>query len=119
MLYQSGRFAEAVTVLQQAVRIYQREGDNLAQAAALTNLSLAFEQIGSWKEALKAIINTSLNLLGWDSLPEGVRSASEARTLHFVEPALEPFASLEGKLREGFSMTNFFCVSPILIAIFS
>ncbi len=64
--YQSGRFAEAVTVLQQAVRIYQREGDNLAQAAALTNLSLAFEQLGSWKEASKAI-NTSLNLLGWDN----------------------------------------------------
>jgi CHAT domain-containing protein/Arc/MetJ-type ribon-helix-helix transcriptional regulator len=66
-LYQSGRFAEAVTVLQQAVRIYQQQGDNLAQAAALTNLSLAFEQLGSWKEASKAI-NNSLNLLGWDNI---------------------------------------------------
>lgn len=65
-LYQSGRFAEAVPVLQQAVRIYQQQGDNLAQAAALTNLSLVFEQLGSWKEASKAI-NTSLNLLGWDN----------------------------------------------------
>ncbi|WP_414584545.1 CHAT domain-containing protein [Scytonema sp. PCC 10023] len=65
-LYQSGRFTEAVTVLQQAVRIYQQQGDNLAQAAALTNLSLVFEQLGSWKEASKAI-NTSLNLLGWDN----------------------------------------------------
>lgn len=65
-LYQAGRFAEAVTVLQQAVHIYQRQEDNLAQAAALTNLSLAFEQLGSWKEASKAI-NTSLNLLGWDN----------------------------------------------------
>ncbi|NMF66124.1 CHAT domain-containing protein [Brasilonema octagenarum] len=64
-LYQSGRFAEAITVLQQAVRISQREGDNLAQAAALTNLSLTFQQLGSWKEASKAI-NTSLNLLGWN-----------------------------------------------------
>ncbi|MFN6487518.1 MULTISPECIES: CHAT domain-containing protein [unclassified Nostoc] len=65
-LYQSGRFAEAVTFLQQAVRIYQQQGDNLAQAAALTNLSLVFEQLGSWKEASKAI-NNSLNLLGWDN----------------------------------------------------
>ncbi|MBP5977472.1 CHAT domain-containing protein [Brasilonema sp. CT11] len=65
-LYQAGRFGEAVTVLQQAVSIYQREGDRLAQAAASTNLSLAFEQLGSWKEASKAI-NTSLNLLGWDN----------------------------------------------------
>ncbi|MGH2415026.1 MAG: tetratricopeptide repeat protein, partial [Brasilonema sp.] len=89
-LYQSGRFAEAVTVLQQAVSIYQREGDTrlrlrsapkgasapfgasvkppayrLAQAAASTNLSLASLALGSWKEASKAI-NTSLNLLGWD-----------------------------------------------------
>jgi CHAT domain-containing protein/Arc/MetJ-type ribon-helix-helix transcriptional regulator len=66
-LYQSGRFAEAVSVLQEAVRIYQKEGDRLAQAAASTNLSLAFEQLGSWKEASKAI-NTSLNLLGWDNI---------------------------------------------------
>ncbi|MBD2509460.1 CHAT domain-containing protein [Nostoc muscorum FACHB-395] len=65
-LYQSGRFAEAVTVLQQAVRIYQLQGDKLAQAAALTNLSLVFEQLGSWKEASKAI-NNSLNLLDWDN----------------------------------------------------
>ncbi|NMG07460.1 CHAT domain-containing protein [Brasilonema sp. UFV-L1] len=64
-LYQAGRFAEAVTVLQQAVRIYQKEGEILAQAAAQTNLSLAFLALGSWKEASKAI-NTSLNLLGWD-----------------------------------------------------
>jgi CHAT domain-containing protein/Arc/MetJ-type ribon-helix-helix transcriptional regulator len=65
-LYQAGRFAEAVSVLQQAVRTYEQKGDRLAQAAALTNLSLVFEQLGSWKEASKAI-NTSLNLLGWDN----------------------------------------------------
>ncbi len=64
-LYQAGRFAEAVTVLQQAVRICQQSGDRLAQAASLTNLSLALEQLGSWKEASTAI-NTSLNLLGWN-----------------------------------------------------
>ncbi len=47
-----------------AVRIYQRSGDRLAQAASLTNISLALEELGSWKEATEAI-NTSLNLLGW------------------------------------------------------
>ncbi|MCC5636990.1 CHAT domain-containing protein [Nostoc sp. CHAB 5844] len=66
-LYQAGRFAEAVTVLQQAVRIYQRENNNLAQAAALTNLSLVYQQLGSWKEA-DATIDNSLNLLGWDEI---------------------------------------------------
>ncbi|MBN3874042.1 CHAT domain-containing protein [Nostoc sp. JL33] len=64
-LYQAGRFTEAVNVLQQAVRTYQRESNNLAQAAALTNLSLVYQQLGSWKEAY-ATIDNSLNLLGWD-----------------------------------------------------
>ncbi|MBH8554225.1 CHAT domain-containing protein [Nostocaceae cyanobacterium CENA357] len=64
-LYQAGRFTEAVTTLQQAVRSYQRESNNLAQAAALTNLSLVYQQLGSWKEA-DVTINNSLNLLGWN-----------------------------------------------------
>ncbi|AFY49755.1 hypothetical protein Nos7524_3982 [Nostoc sp. PCC 7524] len=63
--YQAGRFSEGVTVLQQAVRIYQREDNKFAQAVALTNLSLAFQQLGSWQEATTAI-DSSLNLLGWD-----------------------------------------------------
>ncbi|MEA5625887.1 CHAT domain-containing protein [Nostoc sp. UHCC 0251] len=66
-LYQAGRFTEAVNVLQQAVRAYQREGNNLAQAAALTNLSLVYQQLGSWKEVY-ATIDSSLNLLGWDEI---------------------------------------------------
>ncbi|MBN3876370.1 MULTISPECIES: CHAT domain-containing protein [unclassified Nostoc] len=66
-LYQAGRFTEAVNVLQQAVRTYQRESNNLAQAAALTNLSLVYQQLGSWKEAY-ATIDNSLNLLGWDEI---------------------------------------------------
>ncbi|BBD66021.1 tetratricopeptide TPR_4 [Nostoc commune NIES-4072] len=64
-LYQAGRFTEAVNVLQQAVRSYQQQSNNLAQAAALTNLSLVYQQLGSWKEAY-ATIGNSLNLLGWD-----------------------------------------------------
>ncbi|WP_414574028.1 CHAT domain-containing protein [Nostoc sp. CCY 9925] len=66
-LYQAGRFTEAVNVLQQAVRTYQRESNNLAQAAALTNLCLVYQQLGSWKEAY-ATIDNSLNLLGWDEI---------------------------------------------------
>lgn len=66
-LYQAGRFTEAVTILQQAVHIYQRQSNNLAQAAALTNLCLVYQQLGSWKEAYTTIDN-SLNLLGWDEI---------------------------------------------------
>ncbi|MUG91203.1 CHAT domain-containing protein [Scytonema sp. UIC 10036] len=64
VLYQAGRFTEAVTVLQQAVRISQKSGDRITQATALTNLSLVFKQLGSWQEASQAI-DTSLSLLGW------------------------------------------------------
>lgn len=65
-LFQAGRLTDAINILQQAIRIYKQSGNNLGQAAAQTNLSLAFEQLGSWKQATVAI-NTSLNLLGWDN----------------------------------------------------
>ncbi len=64
-LYQAGQFTEAVNVLQKANSIYQQQSDLLGQAAALTNLCLVYQQLGSWTEASQAI-NTSLNLLGWD-----------------------------------------------------
>ncbi|MBN4006230.1 CHAT domain-containing protein [Nostoc sp. LPT] len=66
-LYQTGHLTEAVNVLQQAIRTYERESNTLAQAAALTNLSLVYQQLGSWKEAY-ATIDNSLNLLGWNTL---------------------------------------------------
>ncbi|OUL29789.1 hypothetical protein BV378_05255 [Nostoc sp. RF31YmG] len=61
-LYDAGRFAEAVQVLQQAVKTYQIQGDTLSQAATLSNLSLAYQQLGKWTQA-KQVITESLNLL--------------------------------------------------------
>ncbi|HLO85941.1 MAG TPA: CHAT domain-containing protein [Nostocaceae cyanobacterium] len=60
--YDSGRFAEAIKLLKQAVEEYRIQGDNLRLAAALGNLSLAYQQIGAWNEANQAITD-SLNLL--------------------------------------------------------
>jgi CHAT domain-containing protein len=54
-LYDAGRFAEAVEVLQQAVQEYKQQEKTQKQAATLGNLSLAYQQIGKWKEAQKAI----------------------------------------------------------------
>ncbi|MCC2695849.1 CHAT domain-containing protein [Nodularia sp. LEGE 04288] len=62
-LYQAGNLTQAVTILQQANRIYQQQSDRLGQAAALSNLCLVYQQLGSLTEASEAI-NTSLNLLG-------------------------------------------------------
>ncbi|WP_427156942.1 CHAT domain-containing protein [Aliinostoc sp. HNIBRCY26] len=60
-LYESGRFAEAVQILQQAIQEYQRQGDSFKQAVALSNLSLAYQQLGDWQQAELAI-TTSLEL---------------------------------------------------------
>ncbi|MBH8571889.1 CHAT domain-containing protein [Nostocaceae cyanobacterium CENA369] len=62
MLYDVGRFAEAVQVLQQAAEKYQQQEDNLRLAITLSNLSLAYQQLGAWNEAKQAITD-SLNLL--------------------------------------------------------
>ncbi|OUL29763.1 hypothetical protein BV378_05080 [Nostoc sp. RF31YmG] len=65
-LYKSGNFSEAVRVLQEAVRSYELQKDNIHQAAALSNLALVYQQLGLLQEAENAIA-TSLNLLGWDA----------------------------------------------------
>ncbi|MFN6568354.1 CHAT domain-containing protein [Dendronalium sp. ChiSLP03b] len=62
MLYDAGRFAEAVQVLQQAAEKYKQQEDNLRLAITLSNLSLAYQQLGAWTEAKQAITG-SLNLL--------------------------------------------------------
>lgn len=46
ILYDEGKFTDAVKVLQQAIPIYQTQGDRLRQALSLTNLSLTYQQMG-------------------------------------------------------------------------
>ncbi|MCA1992659.1 MAG: tetratricopeptide repeat protein, partial [Coleofasciculus sp. S288] len=60
--YDAGQFAEAVTVLQQAADAFKAQGNQLQQAIALTNLALAYQQLGQWSEAQDAI-TSSLQLL--------------------------------------------------------
>jgi len=69
VLYDAGNFAQAVEVLQKAVQAYQQQGENLRLAATLSNLSLAYQQLGKWSQAQQAITE-SLNLLkGEDKKP--------------------------------------------------
>ncbi len=63
ILYESGRFAEAVQILKQAVQDYEQQGDSLKQSVALSNLALAYQQIGDWKQA-HISITKSLALQG-------------------------------------------------------
>jgi CHAT domain-containing protein len=60
--YQSGQFAAAVAAWQQATDAFAAQGDRLNQAMVLSNLALAYHQLGQWREANQTIA-TSLQLL--------------------------------------------------------
>ena len=62
VLYNTGNFTKAVEVLQQAVQAYKQQGESIRLAATLSNLSLAYQQLGAWNQAQQAITE-SLNLL--------------------------------------------------------
>lgn len=61
-LYTAGRFSEAVTVWQQAVETFHAQDDRSNQALNLSYLSLAYQKLGQWEQAERAIA-TSLELL--------------------------------------------------------
>lgn len=70
VLYDAGRYAEAVQILQQAVLQYRSQGDTLRLAATLSNLSLVYQQLGAWNNAKQAIAQ-SLNILGYPQETKG------------------------------------------------
>lgn len=57
-LYDAGKYTEALAILQQAVVNFKSQGQSLKQATSLSNLSLVYQQLGLWKEAEKAIIES-------------------------------------------------------------
>ncbi|MBM0743039.1 CHAT domain-containing protein [Phormidium sp. CLA17] len=61
-LFEAGQYQQAVDELDQAVKLYQSQGNSLQQAAALANLSLVHQQLGAWEPATSAIA-ASLSLL--------------------------------------------------------
>lgn len=56
--YKAEQFSEAVDRWQQALAAFVAEGDLLNQALALSNLSLAYQQLGRWQEAAAAIADS-------------------------------------------------------------
>ncbi len=61
-LYETEQFVEAVKVWQQSLQAYVEQNDIANQAMVLSNLSLAYQQLGQWEAATKAIAS-SLKLL--------------------------------------------------------
>ncbi|AFZ59534.1 CHAT domain-containing protein [Anabaena cylindrica FACHB-243] len=60
--YQSEQFTEAIALWQQATEIFAKKGDTLNQAIVLSNLALAYQQLGKLQPANEAI-SQSINLL--------------------------------------------------------
>jgi CHAT domain-containing protein/tetratricopeptide (TPR) repeat protein len=53
--YQNGQFSEAVNDFKQAAQAYQTQNEPLDRALSLSYLSLAYQELGQWDEAQKAI----------------------------------------------------------------
>jgi CHAT domain-containing protein len=53
--YQAGHFTAAIRLWQKAHQIFQDHGDRPNSAIALSNLALAYHQLGQWNEANQAI----------------------------------------------------------------
>ena len=60
--YEIEQYAQAAKIWEQAISAFKGNGNELRQAIALGNLSLAYQQLGQWSEAEGAIAQ-SLNLL--------------------------------------------------------
>ncbi|MUG91661.1 CHAT domain-containing protein [Scytonema sp. UIC 10036] len=61
-LFEAGQFAAAAQYWEVAAINFQQIGDTVNQAWSLSYLSLAYQNLGEWNKAEKAIVN-SLNLL--------------------------------------------------------
>ncbi len=54
-LYDAGKFSEAIMILEQAVQVFQSQGNQIKVAIAFSNLSLTYKQIGKYQQALNYI----------------------------------------------------------------
>jgi tetratricopeptide (TPR) repeat protein len=54
-LYDTGRLSEAVSLLQQAINIYQAEGKLNQEIMAWRNLALIYQKLGDWQQGNNAI----------------------------------------------------------------
>ncbi|WP_248277664.1 tetratricopeptide repeat protein [Brasilonema sp. UFV-L1] len=60
--YKAGQFANAITVWQKVLHLFTQRGDRLRQAVVLSNVALAYQQLGQWTQANQAIAQ-SITLL--------------------------------------------------------
>ncbi len=108
--YQSGQFAAAATLWQQAAETFATQGDRLNQAMVLSNLALAYHQLGQWTEANGAIA-TSLQLLQSENLgPDRLKILAQALNtqgrLQFVQGQTEQAITTLQKATETYQQVG-------------
>lgn len=86
-LYEAGQFSGAVNFWEQAANFYAQEGKVLNQAQTLNYLASAYQELGQWERAEKAI-ETSISLL--QNHREG-----DARAIAILAQALNNKGSLQ------------------------
>ncbi|MEM1393633.1 MAG: CHAT domain-containing protein [Cyanobacteria bacterium P01_H01_bin.150] len=90
--YDKGQYRQAVEKLEQAVEGLVKSEDTLNQAVTLSNLSLAYQELGEWGEAEKTI-NQSLQIIGFDSQKLEINGFSSQK-LKILAPSLDIYGKL-------------------------
>ncbi|MBF2064498.1 MAG: CHAT domain-containing protein [Calothrix sp. C42_A2020_038] len=105
ILYDAGRYSEAVEVLQKAVQDYQQLGDVLKQAVTLGNLSLAHQQLGNWEQAKQAIA-LSFRLQGIKQTTEAVTEITNRQLSNSSKNILAQTLLIQGRLLFAIGQTE-------------
>ncbi len=82
-LYQAENYSAAIQTLKQALAEYQAQENNLRQAMVLSNIALAYQQLGEWQQ-VNTYVQESLDIL--DNLaPTPETNLILAQTLDITE----------------------------------
>ncbi len=90
--YDKAQYTQAIDKLKQALNHFTASKNTLNQAVTLSNLSLAYQQLGEWQEAEKTI-NQSLQIIGFDSQKPQTNGFSNQK-LKILAPSLDIYGKL-------------------------
>ncbi|MEM6754387.1 MAG: tetratricopeptide repeat protein, partial [Cyanobacteria bacterium P01_C01_bin.38] len=90
--YDEGQYRQAIEKLQQAVNSFRQSEDTLNQAVTLSNLSLAYQELGELQQA-ETTINQSLQIIGFDNEKSQISEFSDQK-LQILAPSLDIYGKL-------------------------
>ncbi|WP_414621471.1 CHAT domain-containing protein [Calothrix sp. CCY 0018] len=103
--YDKGQYQQAIEKLQQAINNFEKTGNTLNQAVTLSNISLAYQELGEWQEAEKTI-NQSLQIIGFDSQKPQITGIN-TQNLKILAPSLDIYGKLLFKRSQPDNALNY------------